>query len=305
VEENWIVNGGILQMLKRVAFLLMFACGCAMAQTKPAATTADQQLLNKVEAYLRNLFAWTPEYQVKMGALEPSGIADLYKVDVQVSGKGQTQSGTVYVSKDGHYLIRGEVRDMNADPFADNLAKLKTGDMPTKGPADAKVTFVEFSDFECPHCQNLYTILKTVEPEFPQVRWVIKDFPLESIHPWAMTAALAARCAYKVSPDAYWRVQDSIFTNQDSITADNAWDQISGYAVSAGVNVDSLHACMADPATKKFVEDEIAEGKSLGVESTPTIFINGRPITSGTKDLLEQILKFELSLTGEGNQPTK
>jgi protein-disulfide isomerase len=291
-------------MYRRTAILLLVLAFTAGAQTNPAPSPANQQLLNKVEAYLRNLFAWTPEYQVKMGPLEPSKIPDLYKIDVKVTDKGQTESGTVYVTKDGRYLFRGEIRDMNANPFADNLAKLKIDDVPTKGPADAKVTVVEFSDFECPHCKEMYAILNSLETEFPQVRYVFMDFPLVSIHPWAMTAALAARCAFKSSPSAYWKVRDSIFTNQDSITPDNAWDQITGYAVAAGMDVNALHACMADPATKKAIDDEIAEGKSLAVESTPTLFINGRPVVGGTKELLESILRFTLShaeSTGSSN----
>jgi protein-disulfide isomerase len=284
-----------LSMFRRTALLLLAVAISAGAQTKPASSPADQQLLKKVEAYLRDLFAWTPEYQVKMSSLEPSKIPDLYKIEVQVTDKGQTESGTVYVTKDGRYLFRGEIRDLSANPFADNLEKLTIEDAPTKGPADAKVTVVEFSDFECPHCRDLYPILQSVEAEFPQVRFVFKDFPLVSIHPWAMTAALAARCAFKSSPNAYWQLQNSIFTNQDSITADNAWDQISGYAVSAGMNVDALHACMADPATKKAIDGEIAEGKALSVESTPTLFIDGRPIVGGTKDELDQIIRFEMS----------
>jgi protein-disulfide isomerase len=73
------------------------------------------------------------------------------------------------------------------------------------------------ADFECPHCQEMYSILKTVEPEFPQVRFVYKNFPLEQIHPWAMTAALAGRCVYKQSNSAFMKYQDTIFTNQDAI----------------------------------------------------------------------------------------
>ena len=151
--------------------------------------------------------------------------------------------------------------------------------------------------------RETFEILKTVEPEFPQVRFVFKDFPLTEIHPWAMTAALGARCVYQASPDAYWKFQDSIFTNQDGITPDNAWDQITAYAVSAGVNADSLHACMADPETKKFVDQEVTEGKSLSVDSTPTFFINGRPVINADKQLLESALRFELARSSAPASP--
>lgn len=284
-------------MFKRV--IILIACTvfvCAAQQKTSTSDATDQPLIPKVETYLRNLFAWDSSYKVNLGPLGPSKIPGTYEIPVKVTdSKGQTESGTVYVTKDGRYMFRGEIRDMDKDPFADNLPKLHLEGFPSKGPTDAKVTAVEFSDLECPHCREMYDILKTVEPEFPQVRFVFKDFPLTTIHPWAMTAALAARCAYQFSSDAYWKFQDAVFTNQDSITADNAWEQLSGYATAAGISVDSFHACMASPETKKFIEDEITEGNSLSVESTPTFYINGRPLASADKQSLERTLRFVLS----------
>jgi protein-disulfide isomerase len=283
-------------MLRRMAFLLLILTLSASAQTKPVPSTGDQQLLDKVDAYLRALFAWDANYKVKIGPLNPSELPDTFEVPVQVTdSKGQSETGTVYVTKDGHYLFRGEIRNLDTDPFAANLAKLRLAGMPSTGPEDAKVTVVEFTDFECPHCRDLFGILKTVEPEFPQVRFVFKDFPLIEIHPWAMTAALGARCTFMSSPAAYWKLQDAIFTNQDSISPDNAWDKITAYGTAAGMSPEPLHACMASPDTKKFIDDEITEGKLLAVESTPTLFINGRQVVSGDKQLLESLIRFELS----------
>ena len=214
---------------------------------------------------------------------------------MQVNHEGHSDTGTVYVTKDGRYMFRGEIRDLTVDPFAENRTKLKIADAPSIGPADAKVTVVEFSDFECPHCQEMYSILKAVEPEFPQVRFVFTNFPLTEIHPWAMTAAIAARCAFQSSPDAFWRVHNQLFDNQDIITADNAWDEVTDFATSAGLSADALHTCMAAPEAKAKVEADLAEGKALGVESTPTLFINGRPMIGGDKPTLEQTIRFELA----------
>ena len=257
----------------------------------------NDPLLTKVESYLRVLFAWGPDYQIKLGPATPAQIPDLYKIPVQVTQQTHSETGTVYVTKDGRYMFRGEIRDLSVDPFAANRAKLSLSDSPSIGPSDAKVTVVEFSDFECPHCRALYTILKTVEPEFSQVRFVFKNFPLTQIHPWAMTAAIAARCAFQSSNDAFWKVQSQLFDNQDAVTADNVWDEVTGFAGSAGISADSIHSCMAAPETKARVEADIAEGKTLGVDSTPTIFINGRPLIGGDKQILEQTIRFELSST--------
>ncbi|MGC1290654.1 MAG: thioredoxin domain-containing protein, partial [Candidatus Acidiferrales bacterium] len=192
-------------MFQRPAFLaviLVAIASSAAAQTKPAApasTATNDALVAKVESYLRVLFGWTPDYKVTVGPATPSPIPDLMQIPVSVTHQGHDETGTVYVTKDGRFMVRGEIRDMSKDPFAENRAKIKLGDSPSIGPADAKLTVVEFSDFECPHCQEMYSILKVVEPEFPQVRFVFKNFPLEQLHPWAMTAALAGRCVYKAA----------------------------------------------------------------------------------------------------------
>ena len=268
----------------------------AAAQTPTRSSAASPELLSKVESYLRNLFGWGPEYKINLGPVTSAEIPDLLKIPVSVDFQGNNQKGTVYVTKDAHFMFRGEVRDMTKNPFADNLAKITTANSPSKGPADAKLTVVEFSDFECPHCQEAHNILLQIEPEFPQVRWVFKNFPLAQIHPWAMSAALAGRCVYKTSNDAaFLKFQDSVFTNQSAITPDNAWDMLTGYAVAAGASADALHSCMTDPSTKSAVEADLAEGKSLEVESTPTFFINGRPFQPSDKASFEQILRFALS----------
>lgn len=294
-------------MFKRSALLTVLTALAisTAAQTKPAsqspaqaapASTQNQQLLSKVESYLRVLFGWGPDYKVKLGPVTPSQIPDLEEVPVSINYQDHDETGTVYVTKDARFIFRGEIRDTSKDPFADIRAKIKLGDSPSQGPATAKLTVVEFSDFECPHCQELYSVLKVVEPEFPQVRWVYKNFPLEQIHPWAMTAALAGRCVYKASgSSAFLKYQDTIFTTQNAITADNAWDQVTAAAVNAGVSADALHSCMTAPETKAVVDADIAEGKTVGVESTPTFFINGRPFPGGDRQSLEQILHFDLA----------
>jgi len=308
-------------MFRRALFLVLAFTLSSSAQTKPARTKpaganpappataspaaavpnnalpSNDPLLAKVEAYLRVLFAWGPDYQIKLGPATQAQISGLYKIPVQVMHQGHPETGTVYVTKDGRYMFRGEIRDLAADPFAANRAKLNLSGSPSIGPADAKVTVVEFSDFECPHCQEMYSILKVVEPEFPQVRFVFKNFPLTEIHPWAMTAAIAARCAFQSSPDAFWKVNNQLFDNQETITADNVWDELTSFATAAGLSSDALHACMAAPEAKAKVEADLAEGKALGVESTPTLFINGRPMVGGDRQALEETIRFDLSRT--------
>jgi protein-disulfide isomerase len=269
-------------------------------QSSPASTavspTAASAMGKRVEAYLRKLYAWGPEFQVKVGPIT-DGPANMYSVPVEVSKKGRSDSAVLYVSKDGRYLVRGEIQDMQADPLANVRDQLHLEGYASKGPESAKVVIVEFGDFECPSCRALDTILREVLPKYPQVRLVFKDFPLESVHPWAMTAAIASHCVLQQSSEAYWKFHDSVYDDQDEITPENAYSKLTDLAIAAGGNADSLHACMAAPATRQIVEKSIKEGKDLGVHSTPTAFVNGRIMVGPDQNLLEQYIEYGLNPT--------
>lgn len=260
-------------------------------ELSPAAATAIQQ---RAQEFLRKLYAWGPDYQVKAGPVKSSVVTDLYEVGVEVSVRGESESAVVYVSRDGRYMFRGEMNDMTADPFAAIRQKLTLEGYPSKGPADASVVIVEFGDFQCPSCRQLDRILRQTLPNYPQVRLVFKDFPLEQIHPWAMTAALAGRCAFQQSSEAFWKLHDSIYDSQESITVENAYDKLIQLATDAGVPAAVLRPCMADPQTAESVRKSIAEGRSLDITSTPTTFVNGRRVIGPSEALLHQYLSFAL-----------
>jgi protein-disulfide isomerase len=288
--------------------LLLTAMPCVSQTSKPSADPApavvpaspqDAALLRSTEAFVRKLFAWGPQIKVTLGPLAQSAAADFYTVPVEVTLDNQKENGEVYVSKDGKTLLRGEIFDMHSDPFADNVSKIRLSGSPSVGPADAKVTVVEYADFECPHCQELYESLKGIEAKYPQVRFVYKNFPLTTIHPWAETAAIGARCAYQQSPAAFWKVHDAIFDNQDVISPENVWDKLVGFAAQAGLNADTFKACLSSPDAQKAVDAERAEGVALGVNSTPTAYINGRPLPGGDPQMLVQYIDFELAAQGE------
>ena len=185
--------------------------------------------------------------------------------------------------------------DMTTNPFAGNLPKLHIEGNPSIGPADARVTLVEFSDFQCPHCRQFHQVLQTLLPQYPQIRVVFKDFPLTQVHPWAETAAIGARCAFIQSPKAFWQLHDQIFDNQEVISAENIWDKLLAYAAQAGLDPDAFKTCMSSPEAKQAVESNHADGEALAINSTPAIFINGHPLPSGDQSTLEQYLKYELA----------
>jgi protein-disulfide isomerase len=291
--------------LTRMILVAAFAALPCMAQSPPTSESAPAassvstperaQMLKSAETFIRNLFAWGSDYKIKLGPLAQSPSPDFYLLPLEVTRNGQKDNGAVYISKDGKTLIQGEMFDTAIDPYAGNRAKIHTEGSPSKGPANAAVTVVEFADFECPHCRELYQVLGTIEQRYPQVRVVYKDFPLVQVHEWAETAAIGARCAYMQSPGAFWKVHDAIFDNQDLISAENVWEKLNEFAAKAGLTVDTFKACMASPEAKQAVDANAVEGVALGVNSTPTVYVNGRPSVGGDPAALTQFIDYDLA----------
>lgn len=262
--------------------------------TNSPGSANDPQLTATISAFLRNLYGWGAEYDLKLGTFKDAAAPGFYEVPITLTYQGQTETGSIFASKDGKYVMRGEMFKTGEDPFAANRAALTLQDSPSTGPANAKVTLVEFSDFECPHCRLLYQALKTLLPKYPQVRVVYKNFPLENIHPWALTAAIGSRCAYQNSNTAFWKMYDSVFDQQDLISAENVYDKLTAFAAAAGISGDAFHACLNDPAAKQAIEADEQLGSKLDISSTPTIFINGRRVVGGDPAALAQLITFEL-----------
>jgi protein-disulfide isomerase len=263
-------------------------------QVPPSPPAKAVTLEQRVEQYLRNYYAWGPSFEVKTGPPKSTPVPEILEVSVTVTREGQGDTASVYVSKDGKFMFRGELTDMTADPFADTRAKLQLGNSPAMGPANAKVTLVEFADFECPSCRELDKILREVLPSHPEVRLVYKDYPLTDIHPWAMTAAIAGQCANQQNTQGFWKLHDSIFDAQQLISPSNAWDKINDLANQAGLNLDAFRTCIASPEPTHAIEASIEQGHTLNVNSTPTIFVNGRRIVGADRTLLDQLIQFEL-----------
>jgi len=268
------------------------------ANSKPAgkssaAQTPSGSIEKHVEEFLRRWYAWGPDFQVKVGPQKPSPAGDLYEVPVEVMAQGGSDTAVVYVTKDGRYMLRGDLEDLNGDPLSDTMHKISLQGAASKGPADAKVVLVEFGDLECPSCRQLDYVLRSVLPKYPQVRLVFKDFPLESVHPWALTAAITGRCVLQQSSDSFWKYHDTVYDTQDVISPENAYNKLTELAVQAGATEDKLKACSADPKTEESVRKSMAEGHALDVTSTPTTFIDGRRLVGPNQQALEQFIQYD------------
>jgi len=277
-----------------LSILLVIATIGLVAQNSLAQAPSTDELKKKVDAFVRNLFAFGPDVKLTVGEFKESGVTNLLETNVTVTIGESKENAKMWVSKDGKYLLRGEMVDMSKDGFAENRAKLDLKAAPVTGNPNATVTIVEFADFECPVCRQLHEALRGLLPKYPQARLVFKDFPLEQVHPWARTGALAGRCAYQQDPKGFWKMYDYLYDNQDLISASNAWDKALDYAGQAGLKTDEFKACMTGQEAAAAVQANIANGKLLEVNSTPTLFVNGRRVVGADPNQLEQVIQYEL-----------
>lgn len=302
--------------MKTMVRLSVLAAISLLTQASPAqdpkpATSAGSpvalsQTQKDIEAYLRDLYAFGSDVKLVVGPLKGSPVEGLLETNIDVTIGENKQAVKFYVSKDGKFLFRGELSDLTKDPLADNLAEIRMNDSPVMGDAKAPVTIVEYSDFECPVCRSLHDVLRTLLPNYAgKVRVVFKDFPLDQLHPWARTAALAGRCAYQQDPGAFWKVYDLIYDNQDIISASNAWVKMMDYAEQSRLDVGLFKSCMASPEAAAAVNASRANGEKLEVNSTPTVFVNGRRMVGADSHLLEQYIKYELAKQSAGRPAAK
>jgi protein-disulfide isomerase len=264
----------------------------APAEPKPQIDKA------KLEAYIRHLFVWPPPITIEVSDPKPAPIAGFYEVNIRGSQGKSSQDETFYVSQDGQKMIRGTVFDVAQNPFKVDLDKIKTDFQPSFGTAGAPVALVEFSDFECPYCREEAKILReNLAKEYPkQVHFYYLDYPLESLHPWAKSAAIAGRCIFHQNASAFWDYHDWIFASQEGINPDNLKSKILDFMKDkGGVDASQLSTCMDSKATESEVERTKAEGRSLEVSSTPTLFVNGRRMVGSVQwEDLKRVIDYEI-----------
>lgn len=166
---------------------------------------------------------------------------------------------------------------------AQNLAPVTDKDM-QRGPKDAKVTLIEYADFQCPACKYYHPIVNQLYGTYKnRVRFVYRFFPLTSLHQHAMQSAEAAYAASLQGK--FWEMGDLLFDNQDTwATAANFQDTFNGYAKQLGLDVTKFEADMQDKNTAEVINASEDTGIKTGVNGTPTFFIDGKQIMTSPQD---------------------
>jgi len=273
------------------------------AKSKPSGNTssahhtaAATNLPNEedVNAFLQQTFGYEPQLTWKIASIKASAAEGLAEVIVQISSPQGQGTQKFYVSEDGKHAVVGDIIPFGKQPFEETrkeLAKKVTG--PARGPADAPVMIVEFSDLQCPHCKEANPTVERLLNENPSVHFVFQNFPLP-MHNWAQKGAAYVECVGKNSNDAVWKYISSVYESQAEITAENADQKLTELADKVGAKGTDVAACAGTPDAQSRVEASVNLGKSLDVNSTPSLFINGRPVgVSGNNyDVLKQLVDF-------------
>ena len=266
------------------------------ARSKPARETSPSKLPSEdeIDGFLRQMFGYDRQLSWKVASIRPSKAQGLTEVTVQFSGPQGQGSQKFYVTEDGKHAVTGEVIPFGPHPFEEARQALeKKVNGPARGPVGAPVTIVEFSDLQCPHCKEANPTIEKLLTEVPNVRFIFQSFPLP-MHNWAEKGAAYADCVARASSDAFWKFIDQVYGAQSDITADNADQKLSELADKSGVKGADTAACAGRPETGSRVEASVNLGKSLDVNATPTLFINGRPagVSGNNYEVLKQLVDF-------------
>jgi len=171
-------------------------------------------------------------------------------------------------AKENEYLLNLDALEINSEKHTLKLPVVNADDH-AKGPANASITIIEYSDFECPYCERAYsdTVKKILANYGNQVRFVFKNFPLD-FHEHAQKAAEASECAG--AQGKFWEMHNMIFENQKNIAVEN----LKEYAQKISLNTSKFDTCLDSGATAEKIKRDIQEGISLGVTGTPVFFVN-------------------------------
>lgn len=281
--------------------LILLLALFAAAQQKPSSKSKDTprpvptfstRLPSEetVNAFMKQMFGYDPSVTWKIVTIRPSAAEGLTEVLVVLSNAQGQQNSRLYVTSDGNHAVIGDIIPFGVHPFTPAQEALSKGiNGPSRGPADAPVTVVEFSDLQCPHCKEAQPTIDKLMSDEKNVRLVFQNFPLPS-HDWAAKAAYYGDCIGRTSPDSFWKYVASVYDAQKDITASNADEKLTALAEQAGAKGRDTAACAAKPETVGRVQQSVALGTELEVSGTPTLFVNGRKI-SNVSGLPYEILK--------------
>lgn len=281
---------------------IVLAFGCARPPEPPAAPEPEPEpievvpdvtidrgvLVSRIRRHFESSGQIPADVNMELLEIEDADIGTLQRGVMRLWKDDQEQKLDFLVSADGRWFLRVSPVDLTVDPIARVKESIKIGpDDPYLGGTDASVTIVEYSDFQCPFCARAEAIVQgeLLKEYGDRVKFVYKQMPLVSIHPWAQAASAIGLCALRDSGnDVYWKYHREVFAKQKEVQAENAEEQLLAMAGGAGADEDAVEECFEAEETASVISATLEEAETLEVNSTPTFFINGRRL-SGAQPL--------------------
>jgi protein-disulfide isomerase len=280
----------------------------------PANFTATSPTRQTVEDFLHAFWGYDASRVWQVQAILPTQAPGVSRVLVlvkaaapQAKDKDQIAQLSFFTLPDGKWLVADQLLPFGSKPFENYREILKANASgPSKGAAAKDLELVEFSDFECPHCKDAQPTLQKLLADYPSAHFVHQDFPLVQIHPEALKAALHGYCVTKAGGnDAFFKYSDAVFATQSGLTPTTADETLKEAETKAGQDPAKIAACAATPEAKAAVDTSRALGERVGVNQTPTLFVNGRalPINGIPYEMLQKIIAFQANLDGVSLPP--
>src|SRR6266568_98830 len=212
-------------------------------------------------------------------------------IDALREGKPEPEVARILKAKTGEF-VEAKLPDDTGVTHSIDVAS-----SPVRGPKDAKVEIVEFSDFQCPYCHELQAVLDQVLKAFPkEVRLVFKQYPL-NIHQYARQAAVASMAAH--AQGKFWLLHDKMFQNFNLISEEN----IKKWAREVGLNMADFERAMQSGVLETQVQRDMADGATAGVLGTPTLFVNGKRIHDRSFEGFKKVILEELATAKSPSVP--
>jgi protein-disulfide isomerase len=238
----------------------------------------------KIELIIRSQYSLPENCDVKIGQRTPTLIPGYDNLRVTLSLGSKSSDIDFLISTDDKTLAHLDKFDLDGNP----ALSIDVGGRPIRGNPAAPVTVINFDDLECPVCSymNQQLFPAALNRYGDEVRFIYKDNPLVEMHPWALHAAVDATCLASQSPTAYWNYVDDVHSHGQEVSGDTrdlqksfaALDRMAGdEARKKDLDANTLQACL-ERQDETPVRQSMREANHLGLNSTPTLFVNGEEV---------------------------